>query len=209
MDISINWLRSSGNSDGSSTSAEQYIDQLIADGWSLIGHGGYARVLTKDGVVVKIFRRDPAYLKFLQHVMCAAPNRAHPQIISVMTIDGADEEFHVVTMERLQPFDASRRRGDFTLGELLKSIQELASETAKSAGASLRACARWLLDAMTPDEISLLDHIVDMARDGIFRPDLESWNVMMCGDDELVFVDPLLRVDGILGFDETFARAAA
>jgi len=27
--------------------------------------------------------------------------------------------------------------------------------------------------------------------------------------NELVFVDPLLRVDGILGFDETFARAAA
>jgi hypothetical protein len=59
MDISINWLRSSGNSDGSSTSAEQYIDQLIADGWSLIGNSGYARVLTKDGVVVKIFRRNP------------------------------------------------------------------------------------------------------------------------------------------------------
>ena len=89
MDISINWLRSSGNS------AEQYIDQLIADGWSLIGHGGYARVLTKDGVVVKIFRRDPAYLRFLQHVMCAGPNRAHPQIMSVMTIDGADRQSFV------------------------------------------------------------------------------------------------------------------
>jgi hypothetical protein len=38
--------------------------------------------------------------------------------MSIMTIDGADEEFHVVTMERLLPFDASRRRADFTLGEL-------------------------------------------------------------------------------------------
>jgi hypothetical protein len=37
-------LRSSGSS------AERYIEQLIADGWTLIGDGGYARVLTKDDV---------------------------------------------------------------------------------------------------------------------------------------------------------------
>jgi hypothetical protein len=73
----------------------------------------------------------------------------------------------------------------------------------------LRAWAQWFLDAMTPDKTSLLDHIVEMARDGIFRPDLEPWNVTMRGDDELVFVDPLRRVDGMLGFDETSARDAA
>jgi hypothetical protein len=184
------------DAEGTLLSFASYVDSLIADGWRLIGIGGFAHVLERDEVVLKVCRRDAAYVRYMEHVCSSPSNRAHPRIVDVVELTGAGEPFHRVVIERLDNFQAHLKRGDVTLEEIRGVAYRMAVAEAMVRGsAELSARDRYVLEAMTPDERVALDGIIKIAHEHGFSTDLEAWNVMLRDGSDLVFTDPLLPKD--------------
>ncbi len=184
------------DSNGNLLSFESYIDSLITDGWKLIGIGGFAHVLERDEVVLKVCRRDVAYVRYMEHVQRSPLNRAYPRIVDVVELTGAGEPFHRVVIERLDNFQAHLKRGDVTLEEIRDVAYRMAVAEAMVRGsAELSVRDRYVLDAMTADERVALEGIIRIAHENGFSTDLEAWNVMLRDGSDLVFTDPLLPAD--------------
>jgi hypothetical protein len=182
-------------------SIESYMETLRNDGWTSIGRpGGFARVFERNGMVTKVFRKDPAYLSYVRHVVGASKNRALPQISEIIEIVGHDERFHHVVLERLNDFCPHLTRGDVTLEEIRDFAYHFAIAESSAPGSfTFNDAYQTIYDAMTDDEKTALADIIRIAQTQGWRADLETWNVMLRGED-IVFVDPLLILHGELGF---------
>jgi hypothetical protein len=191
------WRRGEArDASGALLSFQGYIDSLVAEGWRLIGIGGFAHVLERDEVVLKICRRDTAYVRYMEHVRSSPKNRAHPRIVEVLELTGAGEAFHRVVIERLDNFQAHITRGDVTLEEIRGVAYRMAvAEATVPGSAELSARDRNILEAMTSDERQALAGIIELAHTHGFLTDLEAWNVMIRDGSDLVFTDPLLPAD--------------
>jgi hypothetical protein len=186
---------------GALLSIERYMDSLRAAGWTLIGReGGFARVFERDGCVIKVVRKDPAYLSYVRHILGAPTNRALPRIHDVVEIIGDGERFHHIVLERLEDFAPHLKRGAVTFEEIRALVYRIAVAEAAAPGSSvltetdLRTRA-----AMTVDEQEALADIIRIAQREGLDTDFEPANVMLRGN-ELVFSDPLVISAGELGF---------